>query len=151
GVVIAEGRSETVTLEWTEEGTVAGRLLDPDGEVAEGVELSLEGTHGVLCARSGPDGRFTIEDVPAGTHSLVAILPEARWYPFFAPVAVPRVQPRISLTRVTVAAGATVDASATIPWRRPGLLRVRCVDGSRSVAGRLTLIPWIGGEHGTRR
>ncbi len=64
--VLAQPKEET--------GTVTGVVKEEGlGEPLSGVNLYVEGRRG-LGAATGPDGAFVIEDVPAGTHTLVTSL-----------------------------------------------------------------------------
>ena len=53
-------------------GKLIGQILNGDGQVAEGVVVSLDGTS--LTATTDADGHFTLTEVPKGVHALVARL-----------------------------------------------------------------------------
>lgn len=64
-------------------GQIRGILLTSEGLPAEGFQISAKAANGDLfnSTMSGPDGRFVVPGLPAGTYTLVALGPEGAEYP----------------------------------------------------------------------
>jgi protocatechuate 3,4-dioxygenase beta subunit len=68
--VTAEAGTEGLKIQYGQGGGIDGRVLKPDGTPAAGAWVSANGTEGSAWNQSGPDGRFSLRELPAGTYSV---------------------------------------------------------------------------------
>ncbi len=87
---------QPVTAQTAGSGTIAGHVSNEGGQPVQGVQVFVTGSQ--LGSISRADGRFTISNVPAGTHQLRSVL----------------IGMKPDLRSVTVTAGATTDVSITM-------------------------------------
>src|SRR6478672_2686977 len=93
-IVVAAG--QPVLAQAAGSGTIAGHVSNEGGQPVQGVQVFVTGSQ--LGSISRADGRFTISNVPAGTHQLRSVL----------------IGMKPDLRTVTVTAGATTDVSVTM-------------------------------------
>lgn len=107
----------------TPKGTVTGRVLDDSGIPAAGVAVAFNGHTGALgdryTATTGPDGRFSVRGVIAGTYPMVSLtggglLPLVRTVSVSADGAT--VNASLRRDWVMPAGGATVTSDAFLPF-----------------------------------
>jgi hypothetical protein len=70
--VQADAGTEGLAIRYGQGGAIEGRLLRPDGTGAPGAWVSAQGSEGSTAAQTGPDGRFSIRELPAGTYTVMA-------------------------------------------------------------------------------
>lgn len=69
-VWILLGISQNLPGQTTQTVTISGQITDQDGEPIPGANILVEGTD--RGAATGPNGRYRINDLPAGEHTLIA-------------------------------------------------------------------------------
>ncbi len=71
--VEAEAGKDDVAIRYGQGGAVEGRVTKPDGSGVPSVWVGAQGPEGANRAgMTGPDGRFSIKELPAGTYTLNA-------------------------------------------------------------------------------
>ena len=70
--VIAEAGDEAVRIQYGQGGAVEGRVLKPDGGPAVGAWVSASSPEGNGWSQVGPDGRYSVKELPAGTYSVTS-------------------------------------------------------------------------------
>ena len=72
--VTAEAGDDSVKIQFGEGGSIAGRVLKPDGTPAAGgwVSVHLKEGEGNGWTQVGADGKYTVKELPAGTYQVTA-------------------------------------------------------------------------------
>jgi subtilisin family serine protease len=86
-VTVRAGRTAMVDFELgpVEHGSIAGTVVDDDGDPLPGASVSIDGAP-VDPVTTGPDGTFSFPEVAAGSHDLT--VDKAAYQPFSTPVTV---------------------------------------------------------------
>ena len=68
--VEAEAGAEGVKVQYGQGGSIDGRVMRADGSPAAGLWITATGPDGITGAPVGPDGKFSIKEVPAGNYAV---------------------------------------------------------------------------------
>ena len=72
--VEVEAGGEPVKIQYGQGGGIDGRVVKADGSPAAGVFVWAQGPEAGSGAVAGPDGRFSVRELPAGTYAVSATL-----------------------------------------------------------------------------